>query len=342
MNNNLKKRRASSPMEKAQKFTVHRLSEPLDRRASLEKDIMTGMTANPKWFPNKYIYDEEGSALFEQISKEPHYHIYHAEREILLRHAKEIMEFVRPQEMVELGSGTSTKTRILIEAMQSIGCYKYVPLDISEKILHHSVQQLTAEYPWLRVDGYIGDFDTDLPRLIKSGCQLMVFLGNTFGNFKSKAERRQFLLKLSATLSSGDSLLLGVDLVKDKEKILACYWDQKGLIRQLLLRTIRIMNEELGANFEEENFTSHRVWNPESSSVEMSLVATHEAKVFFETLNVEISFSAGESIQTGFSTKFTREGITEELAGVGLDVVAWYTDTYERSAVLLAIPTSGQ
>ena len=329
-------------MEKKRQITIHRLSEPLDHRASLEKDIMTGMTANPKWFPTKYMYDEEGAALFEQISKEPHYYVYHAETEILRGHAKEIMESVRPQEMVELGSGASTKTKILIEAMQSAGCYKYVPLEISEKILRRSVEQLTAEYSWLRVDGYIGDFDTDLPRLIKNGRRLMVFLGNTVGNFKSKAERRQFLSKLSTTLTSGDSLLLGVDLVKDKEKIIAGYGDQKGLRRQLSLRAIRIMNEQLGANFEEENFTNRRVWNPESSCVEMSLVATHEAKVFFETLNTEISFSAGEGIQTGFSTKFSRGGIAEELAGVGLDVVAWYTDTSERFAVLLATQKGGQ
>ena len=338
----MKKRRASSPMENVQKITIHYLSEPLDHRASLEKDIMTGMTANPKWFPTKYMYDEEGAALFEKMSKEPNYYIYHAETEILHKHAKEIIEFVRPQEMVELGSGASTKTRILIEAMQSIGCYKYVPLEISEKILCHSVEQLTAEYPWLRVDGYIGDFNTDLPRLIKSGRRLMVFLGSTIGNFKSKAERRQFLLKLSATLTSGDSLLLGVDLLKDKEKIIAGYGDQKGLARQFSLRAIRIMNEQLGANFMEENFTTHSDWNPESSCVEISLVATHEAKVFFESLNVEISFSEGEGIKIGFSTKFTKEGITEELAGIGLDVVAWYTDTSEIYAVLLALPRSGQ
>ncbi|CAI8000668.1 Histidine N-alpha-methyltransferase [Geodia barretti] len=147
---------------------------------------------------------------------------------------------------------------------------------------------------------------------------------------------------LSSALASGDALLLGVDLVKDAREIIAGYADQKGLRRQLALRAIRIMNEQLGANFEEENFQSRRVWNPETSSVEMSLVATQEAKVFFEKLKLEVFFSEGEGFQTGFSTKFSREGITGDLAGVGLKVTAWYSDTSERFAVLLAVQTTGQ
>ena len=329
-------------MENNGRVTVHRLSQQQEYHVSLERDILIGMTVSPKWFPTKYMYDEVGSALFEQISKEPHYYVYRAETEILCAHAEEIMEFVQPQEMIELGSGASDKTNILLGAMHSTGCSRYVPLEISEKTLRHSAEQLTKENPWLTVDGYLGDFDTDLPQLPRTGRRLLVFLGNTVGNFKSKAERVEFLSKLSSALTSGDALLLGVDLVKDAGDIIAGYADQTGLRRQLSIRAIRIMNEQLGANFEEENFLSRRVWNPKSSSVEMSLVAKQEAKVFFEKPKLEVFFSKGEGFQTGFSTKFSREGITDELAGVGLNVTAWYSDTSERFAVLLAVQATGQ
>ena len=321
---------------------ITQLSKPHDSRETLEKEVLVGMTDSPKWFPSKYLYDEEGFALFDQISREPQYYVYRTEIDILREHAREVMESVRPGEMVELGSGTSTKTKVLLEAMFSTGCRRYVPLEISEQILRRAVGELTADYPWLTVDGYVGDFDTDLPKLRRVGRRLLVFLGTTIGNYRNRAERGKFLSKISAALSAGDALLIGLDLVKPASDIAAGYADSKGLKKQLALRSIRIMNQRLGANFVEENFQYRRVWNAESSSLEGWLVAVEEARVFIERLQLEVGFCQGEGFQTWLSTKFTREGITEELEGVGLGVTAWFTDSQERFAVLLATPKSGK
>ena len=235
---------------------------------------------------------------------------------------------------VELGSGTAIKTRPLLEAMRSIGCSRYVPLDISESTLRLAAAKLAAEYTWLHVDGFVGDFDADLPKIPKKGRRLVVFLGSTIGNF-SNTERRDFFGKLSSTMESGDSLLLGIDLIKSPEVILAGSADDKGLRRQF--RALKVMNSQLGANFVEEKFTSLCAWNPLASSLEFSLVATDNFKVNIKDLDVQMTFSKGEGIRVAYSTKFTKEGIHQELAGVGLDVTAWYTDPKQQFAEVLAV-----
>ena len=224
----------------------------------------------------------------------------------------------------------------LLNCLNLTGCRRYVPLEISEQILRRAVGELTADYPWLTVDGYVGDFDTDLPKLRRVGRRLLVFLGTTIGNYRNRAERGKFLSKISAALSVGDALLIGLDLVKPARDIAAGYADSKGLRKQLALRSIRIMNQRLGANFVEDNF---RVRNAESSSMEGWLVAVEETRVFIERLQLEVGFSQGGGFQTGLSTKFTR---ADELEGVGLGVTAWFTDSKERFAVLLATPKSSK
>ena len=165
---------------------------------------------------------------------------------------------------------------------------------------------------------------------------MVVILGSTIGNF-SNTERRDFLGKLSSTMESGDSLLLGIDLFKSPEVILAGYADDKGLRRQFYLRALKVMNSQLGANFVEEKFTSLCAWNPLASSLEFSLIATDNFKVNIKDLDVQVTFSKGEGIRVAYSTKFTKEGIHPELAGVGLDVTAWYTDPKEQFAEVLAV-----
>lgn len=319
-----------------ERVTIYNCSKQQDFHQALARDVFVGITANSKWFPTKYLYDEQGAALYETIVRDKIYYPYQAETEILLLRAKEIVQLTCPEEVVELGSGTAMKTRPLLEAMRSIGCSRYVPLDISESTLRLAAAKLATEYTWLHVDGFVGDFDADLPKIPKKGRRLVVFLGSTIGNF-SNTERRDFFGKLSSTMESDDSLLLGIDLFKSPEVILAGYADDKGLRRQFYLRALKVMNSQLGANFVEEKFTSLCAWNPLASSLEFSLVATDNFKVNIKDLDVQVTFSKGEDIRVAYSTKFTKEGINQELAGVGFDVTAWYTDTKEQFAEVLAV-----
>ena len=251
------------------------------------------------------------------------------------------MELVRPGEMVELGSGASTKTRLLLEAMHAAGCTsRYVPLEISDIALERAAEELTADYAWLKVDGYLGDFDTDLPKLARSDGvrRLMVFLGNTVGNFRTRNERVQFLGQLSSALIPGDALLLGVDLLKSVEDIFEGYQDPDEIGKQFLLRSVEIMKSELGATISNDSFRTMLLWNPCLLALEMRLVAERETEISLPHLNMEVTFSAGDFVRLALSTKFTREVITEDLKAVGLKVSEWYLDSEQQYGLLVATP----
>ena len=327
-------------MDGSRRVTVRRLSELPDFRSSLSRDVALGLRDSPKWFPTKYLYGSEGAALFERFARQPHYYLHSTETQILRRHATDVMESVRPDEMVELGSGASTKTRLLLEAMHATGCCRYVPLDISETTLQLAAEQLTAEYQWLHVDGCLGDFDTDLPKLARNGRRLLVFLGNTVGNFRTRPERVAFLRELSRALIPGDALLLGVDLLKDVGDIFAAYGDPDEIGRQFLMRSLTVMRSELGASLDEESFETGIFWNPNLSALEMRLVAESATELSVRDLELDVSFSTGDYVLLGVSTKFTREMICADLAEAGLGIGGWYTDDPQRYAVVVATPIS--
>ena len=321
-----------------ERTTVQRLSPAQDYHAELSRAVKIGMTQHPRSFPTKYMYDEIGSELAEQVTGLPQYNVYRAEVEILKKYAQNIVQLVVPDELVELGSGTSTKTRLIIEAMHTTGCCRYAPLEISETALRQAANTLTTDYNWLQVHGQLGDFDTDLPKLKRNGRRLMTFLGNTVGNFKTKSERGEFLAKLAATIIPGDALVLGIDLMKDVKDIFAAYSDTTGLRRKLALHTLEIMNHELKANFRENDFEPELIWNDDFKALERMLLAKQDTKVSICELELDVEFAKGEGIHLWSSTKFTREGISQELADVGLKVGAWYTDSANQSAVLIALP----
>ena len=330
---------ALSPAER--RISVRRLSELPDFRANLARDVGQGLRDDPKWFPTKYLYDRQGAALFERLSRQPHYYLFSAETNILRHNARDVMKAVAPQEMVELGSGASIKMRLLLEAMyETTGCCRYVPLEISERALRTAAEELTAEYPWLQVDGYLGDFDTDLPKLARTGRRLFVFLGNTVGNSRTRPQRVEFLRKLSQVLVPGDALMLGFDLRKDVGEILAGYADPDGVQREFLMRSVAIMKSELGASVQEDHFDISIIWNPDISALEMRLVAQTDTELAIPDLKLEIKFRQGEYVLLAVSTKFTREMITQDLAEVGLSVSCWYTDSAQRYAVLVATPST--
>ena len=325
--------------------TICRLSPPQDYRIPLLRDVKAGMSGRPRWFAPKYRYDAEGSRICEQISETPEYYLTRAETEILRERAKEIMELVGPDELVELGSGSSTKTRILIEAMHSYstGCRRYAPLDISETALRQAANALTVDYDWLEVKGQLGDFDTDLPKLQRNGRRLVAILGSSIGNYNlvSKTERAEFLAKVGGTLEKGDALLLGVDLVKDTPLILRAYNDSMGLNKQFNVRALDVINRELDANFPLEYFQYICRWEAEKAAVVSLLQAQCRMKISIRAIPLEAEFSKGDEILVGISCKFTRTQITQELADVGLKVSAWYTDNAEQYALLVAcLPSS--
>ena len=321
--------------EPGPKATIRRLSQPQDFKASLIQDVSNGLSQRPCWFPSKYRYDEEGSRLCELINKTPQYYSTRADTEILRERAKEIMELVDPDEVVELGSGFSTKTRILIEAMQhTTKCRSYTPFDISEDALREAADALTAEYKWLAVHGQLGDYDIDLPKIERRGRRLIVFLGSTLGNFASPAERARFLSNVAAIMVKGDALLLGVDLVKDISVMLNAYKDSTGLHRGFSLRVLDVINQELDGNFP---LNDMECWDPEKLAMVAKLQAKQEMKVSINAIPLEAQICEGDEIIVGLSHKFTHRMITEEIVAAGLQVTAWYTDKAERYGLLVAM-----
>ena len=331
-------RNTDHPMAKP--YTIRRLSPPQDFRTALIRDVKRGLSSHPRWFPAKYRYDEEGSQLCEKITETPEYYLTRTEIEILTKHAKEIMQLVSPDELVELGSGSSTKTRILIEAMHSTGCRRYSPLDISETALQEAVDALTADYDWLEVNGQLGDFDTDLPRLQRKGKRLVAFLGSNLSshNLVSNTERAEFLANLGSIMEKGDALLLGVDLIKDIPIILSAYNDSMGLNRKFKLNALHVINVNLDADFVIADFEYVTRWDSEKSAVISSLQAQRDVTVTIKAISLEVNFRKGDEIVVGVSCRFSREQITKELADVGLKVTAWYTDSAERYGLLVACP----
>jgi L-histidine N-alpha-methyltransferase len=317
--------------------TVSYLSPPQDFRQELEHDIKLGFAAQPKSIPPKYHYDEIGSALFEDITRLPEYYLTRAETEILTERAKDIMQLVVPDELVELGSGSSTKTRLLLEAMHSTGGNKYVPLEISETALRQAAEALSADYKWLEIEGHIGNYYSDLPRLKRKGRRLLTFLGSSLGNCTPNF-RREFLQQLGTVLKEGDALLLGVDLVKDVETMELAYNDSAGVTARFCTNMLVMLNRELDANFEVQHFTHAPCWNPENSSVESWIRADQDMTISIRAIDMTFKLTQGEKIFTEISCKFTREGIEQELSDAGMKVVEWYTDSAARYGVMVACP----
>lgn len=318
---------------------IHRLSEPLDFRAELAADVMTGMTGTPKSIPSKYFYDGVGSDLFEEITLQPEYYLTRAETDILLEQADDIMDITGPSEIVEIGSGSSIKTRLLIEAMHRAGTgRRYVPIDISEDALTAAAQELCGAYTWLTIDGLIGDFNADLPKAPRLGKRLVIFLGSTIGNLED-AERTPFLRSVRSMLSPEDHFLLGVDLVKDVPTMVAAYDDAAGVTEAFTKNILTVVNRELDADFDVTRFDHVPVWNEAEERMEAWLRATEAMEIKIHDLNLAVHVEAGEEIFTEVSCKFTRDSVERMFAGSGLEIAGWLTDPDDRFALVVAKPS---
>ncbi|SCF21693.1 L-histidine Nalpha-methyltransferase [Micromonospora viridifaciens] len=308
--------------------------EEQDLGRSLREDVRAGLTARPKWLPPKWFYDSRGGELFEEITRLPEYYPTRAERAVLAEHADEIVERTGAKTLIELGSGSSEKTRLLLDAFTHHGDLgTFVPLDVSVDALRQSTGQIAAEYPGLRVRGIVGDFTRQLDRLPTGGRRLVAFLGGTIGNLLP-VERAEFLTALRAALETGDWVLIGTDLVKDPKVIVPAYDDAAGVTADFNRNVLRVINRELGADFDPEAFAHVAIWDPEQEWIEMRLRA--ERPIRAHVLDLDVEFAAGEELRTEISAKFRPEGIAAELADAGFESQALWTDPDGLFGVTLA------
>jgi len=299
---------------------------PGDIDAALRDDVTSGLTATPKELPPKWFYDERGSELFDEITRLREYYPTRTERSILRERADEIATVCEADTLVELGSGTSEKTRLLLGALTGAGCLqRFAPFDVSEATLCSAADAIAREIPGLEVHAVVGDFERHLDRLPNGGTRLIAFLGGTIGNLEP-AGRARFFGDLAAGMAPGDMLLLGTDLVKHAGRLEAAYDDLAGVTAEFNRNVLHVLNRELGADFDPDSFGHVARWDPYNERIEMRLRAHGEQPVHLAALDLEVHFADGEEMRTEISCKFRREGVERELARAGLDLTHWWTD----------------
>jgi L-histidine N-alpha-methyltransferase len=308
-----------------------------DAREALATDVHEGLTSTPKTLLPKWLYDDAGSELFEQITRLPEYYPTRREREILIAHAGDIAAATGASTLVELGSGSSEKTRLLLDALAGAGTLqRYVPVDVSDGALIAAAEAITEDYPDLDVHGVVADFEAHLELLPAGPRRLVVFLGGTIGNFEP-APRARFLRAVARTLQPGDAFLLGTDLVKDAGRLVRAYDDSAGVTAAFDLNVLYVVNRELGGDFDPEAFEHVAVWDADEQWIEMRLRSLREQTVRVKALDLEVEFADGEVMRTEISAKFTRERVEREFAAAGLRHAAWWTDPAGDFALSLAV-----
>ncbi len=310
-----------------------------DFQRQLEADARAGLGATPRSLPPKYFYDARGSALFEEITRLPEYYLTRAETSILERIAGEMVESVRPREIVEIGAGSSRKTQLLLDALERTGGDRFVPIDVSADALRAAGERLLARYPGLEFLGVVGDFERHLSLVPRSGSRLVCFLGSTIGNLEA-AERVPFLRTVRAMLEDGDRFLLGVDLVKPHERLHAAYNDALGVTAEFNKNVLAVLNRELGGDLPLEAFAHRAFYDPALERIEMRLVALEPVRARLGRLDLDLRFDRGEELHTEISCKFRRETVVEAFGGAGLELERWITDEPGDFALVLGRPVS--
>jgi L-histidine Nalpha-methyltransferase len=325
----------SNPTASTPDVTVRVCMDDAEARARLLEDARRGLAAAPKDLPPKWFYDEEGSRLFEEITQLPEYYPTRAEREILVDRAEEVAEVARAEVLVELGSGAAVKTRILLDALHPSGTTSYLPFDVCEEVVRQSGADLAGTYESLSVQGVVGDFEQHLHLVPRWGRQLVAFLGGTIGNLLPH-QRHRFLRQVRSLMESGDHLLLGADLVKDPDRLVAAYDDPAGVTARFNRNVLSVLNRELAADFDPDAFDHVAVWDDDHEWIEMRLRARADQTVTAAGLDTRISFGQGEEMRTEVSAKFRPDGIVDELGDAGLDVVRFWTDRAGDFSLVLA------
>ncbi len=304
---------------------------------SLADDVLDGLTRPLKELPPKHFYDARGAALFEQICELPEYYQTRTERAILQERAAEIAELTGAVELVELGSGTAEKTRVLLDALAEAGTLRrYVPVDVTETMVRECANALADEYPGLRVHGVIGDFERHLDRVPEPiGPRIVAFLGGTIGNFPP-GSRRRFLRAIAELMDDDDHLLMGTDLVKDPAVLEAAYDDTQGVTAEFNRNVLRVLNRELAADFDPDDFEHVARFDAEHEWIEMRLRARRDVKTHVRALDLPVRFRAGEELRTEISAKFTPLRLQGDLSAAGLELVRWLTDPEDLFALTLS------
>jgi L-histidine N-alpha-methyltransferase len=300
---------------------------PDDLARALRDDARRGLTASPKWIPSKWFYDDRGSDLFDRITRLPEYYPTRREREILLAHAPDIAAAARFDTLVELGSGTSEKTRVLLRALAGAGALRtFAPFDVSAATLERAGRAIADEFPGVGVHGIVGDFERHLDRIPPGGRRLVAFLGGTIGNL-DPGERTAFYTMLRRTLARGEALLLGTDLVKAVPRLHAAYNDADGVTAEFNRNVLRVLNRELDADFPVDAFEHVAFFDSDHEWIEMRLRAAAACTVTVGALDhLAVPFAAGEELRTEISAKFQRAGVEAELAAAGFALRHWWTD----------------
>jgi L-histidine Nalpha-methyltransferase len=308
---------------------------------TLAEDVLDGLTRPAKELPSKHFYDAHGSELFERITELPEYYPTRTERFILEAIADEVAARTGARELVELGSGYATKTRVLLSAMAAAGTLRsYVPLDVSEATVLASAAELVEEFPGLQVHGVVGDFERHLDALPEpAGPRIVALLGGTIGNFLP-GSRRRFLRSVRRQLGAQDRLLLGTDLVKDPHVIEAAYDDSMGVTAAFNLNILRVCNRELGADFDLDLFEHVAFYHRRHEWIEMRLRAVDHCTVNLRAIDLQVAFAAREEMRTELSVKFTRERLESDLASAGLALDSFHTDPERLFAVSLWRPVA--
>jgi L-histidine Nalpha-methyltransferase len=311
--------------------------DQVDMERALRDDVTRGLTATPKVLPPKWFYDDRGSELFDQITRLPEYYPTRREREILEHRADDIAALTRADTLVELGSGTSTKTRLLLDALRDTGrLRRFVPFDCSAETLRVAGETISAAYPNASVHGVVGDFERHLALLPHGGHRLVAFLGGTIGNLEP-GERAKFLSELSGGLAPGEHLLLGTDLVKDRGRLVAAYDDAAGVTAAFNRNVLHVINDALDADFVPDRFRHVALWNDEHEWIEMRLRSIVAQRVAVQRLDLEVEFAQGEEVRTEISAKFRRDGVECELDAAGFALERWWTDRAGDFALSLSV-----
>lgn len=313
---------------------VHLGPDDLDR--ALRRDVRAGLTADRKHLPPKWFYDARGSELFDEITRLDEYYPTRRETEVLVAEADAIAARTGATTLLELGSGTSTKTRLLLDGLARAGTLeRIVPFDVCEPVLVDAGPELAAAYPGVRVDAVVGDFEVHLDRLPVEGTTMVAFLGGTIGNLRP-AERARFLGALAERLQPGDWLLLGTDLVKEPERLVRAYDDAAGVTAEFNRNVLRVLNRELDGDLVPERFDHVARWDAEEQWIEMHLRSVGAQRARLAGLDLDVAFADGELLHTEISAKFTRGRIEGELAAAGLELDRFLTDPAGDFALTLS------
>jgi L-histidine N-alpha-methyltransferase len=293
---------------------------------ALRRDVHDGLTQTPKTLPPKWFYDSVGSDLFDQITRLPEYYPTRAEAAILGARAGEIADASGADTLVELGSGTSEKTRRLLDALRDKGSLRrFIPFDVDAGVLTDAGTAIEAEYPGIEIDAVCGDFEEHLGKIPRVGRRLVAFLGSTIGNL-TPGPRAEFLSSVAEMMQPGDTLLLGTDLVKDAGRLVRAYDDSAGVTARFNRNVLAVVNRELGADFDLGAFDHVAKWNPDEERIEMWLRSTRAQRVRVSALDLDVDFADGEEMLTEVSCKFRPSTVEAELNAAGLRRTHWWTD----------------